>query len=64
MLYDEHAKGDGDGDSEGHGDEDEREMVECGAQDFGAMLEEEFPGTHWVTPSERVRDAVKAWTSG
>jgi len=63
-LHDEHAQRDSDGDGESHGDENESEMIERSAQYFGAVLEEEFPGTHWVTPSETARDAVKAWTSG
>ena len=64
VLHDEHAKGNGDGDGAGHSDQDESEVIERGVEDFGAVLDKKIPGTHRVTPSETVRDAVKAWTSG
>ena len=64
MLHDEHAEWDGDGDSEGHGNDDESQVVQRGAENFGAMVEEEVPGTHGETPLDTARDAVKAWTSG
>src|SRR6267378_4106053 len=45
-LHNEHAERDADEDGDGHGDEDEREVIESGAQDFGAMRDEKGPGAH------------------
>lgn len=64
MLHDKHAKRNGNGDRKGHGDSDKSDVVQGGAEDFGAMSEEKCPGRHGETPLETARDAAKAWTSG
>src|SRR6266851_7608510 len=67
-LHNEHAEGDADENGDSHGDDDEREVIERGAENFGAVLGEEGPrgnlGTHAETPGMMARDEVKARTSG
>ena len=72
-LNDEHAERNGDEDGDGHGDEDECEVLKRGAEDFGAMAEEEGPRRHAKAPGGKslagvpgamAKDAAKACTSG
>ncbi len=64
MLHDEHAERYGDSDSEGHGNEDEGEVIQRGAEDFGAVSEEKTPGIHLWAPSDGSRQAQNLRTSG
>ena len=63
-LHDEHAERNADGDGDGHGDDHQREVIERGAENFGAMVEEEGPRAHWEAPGMSASEAVKARTSG
>jgi len=40
-LHNEHAERDADENGNDHGDDHEREVIECGAEDFGAVIGEE-----------------------
>src|SRR6267378_68491 len=67
-LHNEHAERDADENGNDHGNEDEREVIEGGAEDFGAVIGEERPsghlGAHAGAPGDMTRDEVKARTSG
>src|SRR5712692_9756207 len=67
-LHNEHAERDANKDGNGHGDNDEHDVIERGADDFGAVIEEERPSGHLRrhagAPGVKVRDEVKARTSG
>src|SRR2546429_4233471 len=43
-LYDKHAERNADENGDEHGDDHERKVVECGADNFVAMIDEERPG--------------------
>src|ERR1700687_1790784 len=67
-LHNEHAERDSDENGNDHGDENECEVIESGAENFGAVIGEERPsghlGAHAGAPGVMPRDEVKARTSG
>src|SRR6202158_790279 len=67
-LHNEHAERDSDENGNDHGDENECEVIESGAENFGAVIREERPsghlGAHAGAPGVMARDEVKARTSG
>jgi hypothetical protein len=60
-LHNEHAERDADEDGDGHGDEDEREVIESGAQDFGAMRDEKGPGAHGALNLDLLRGLMRGF---
>jgi len=63
-LNDEHTERDTDEDRDCHGDDYEDDVIQCGAEDFAAMLQKKGPRTHAGAPGEIAREEVKARTSG
>ena len=66
-LNDKHSEGHTDKNGNHHGNNHERKVIERGAEDFVAMIQEEGPSglrIHARAPGVTAREAVKARTSG